>query len=179
LIDLNILVKSLLDTLIINSITSNYEDTVTGEFVVEGDLYQLTEIDVSDWGVIQDITLTSSSGDITLSINYYYFDDFDVYNEEAPAKATYPIVVYETTTNTEQQDGSEDIVLDIYIDDNKKDTTNIETINQAIYQGLNYQLYTSTAVAASFYCVNRFKLPVPDESLKRRQLKFLVKTFWK
>jgi hypothetical protein len=102
-----------------------------------------------------------------------------VYNEEAPAVAKYPFLVFSPSSTTLQNDTSEDVLLDIDIWDNEKDTTNIEKLNKQIYTGLDHYTYTATAVGISFYCTSRLRIPVPDESLRRRQLRFVVKTFWK
>lgn len=102
-----------------------------------------------------------------------------VYNEEPSAVAKYPFIVFSPSSTILQNDTSEDVLLDIDVWDNDKDTTNLEKLNKQIFDGLDHHTYTATAVAVSFYCTSRLRIPVPDENLRRRQLRFVLKTFWK
>jgi hypothetical protein len=107
-----------------------------------------------------------------------------VYNEKPSNRATYPHVVFNTVSSS-FEDGAEEFILEVDIWDNSQSTTAIETLSQAIVgngsktspTGLDHYSYTATGLAITFYCFSRLRIPDPDETIRRRQLRFNCRSY--
>jgi hypothetical protein len=108
-----------------------------------------------------------------------------VYFEEAPDNATYPYVVY-NLPNSISAFNREDFSLEIDVWDNVNNTTALETLVGNIDgngdltnpTGLNYKnIYVSNKLAATFYRESRLIIRDEDKRIKRRQLRYRIKTY--
>ena len=100
-----------------------------------------------------------------------------VYKEIAPQDATFPYVVYRLPTSNDTE-GREDFILEIDIWDNNTNTTALETLTESIDRKLNRFKYVDSKLSACSYRINRMMIPDPDTSIKRRQLRYEIKTYF-
>ena len=107
-----------------------------------------------------------------------------VYQEEAPQidPATgeppiFPYVVFKIPTITPMF-VRDDIILEVTIWGDNKDTTVIENLTDSIDNALNRYLYYEPGVISTrLYRIGRLAIPDPDERLRRRELRYICKTF--
>lgn len=101
------------------------------------------------------------------------------YLEKAPKGTSFPYVTFNMPTSIED-DYREDFILEIDIWDNKpNDTTMLETITTNIDTELNRKYENNSIFQCSIYRINRLMIPDPNESIRRRQLRYQVKTYYK
>lgn len=117
----------------------------------------------------------------TLSSIYYntYFElaPEQIYVNGAWVPLPYPYVVYRMDTSNKVA-FREDFFLEVDIWDRTQDTTNLESITDQIKRQFNYLHYTNNELGASFYLINRMMIDDPDPEIRRRQLRFQVKTYF-
>lgn len=108
-----------------------------------------------------------------------------VYFENAPENAAYPYVVFNLPSSTENYQ-REDFRLEVDIWGNSNDTTALETLvgnidgdgHISAATGLHRKhIYTNGVIQADIYRESRLVITDPDESVKRRQLIYTVKTY--
>lgn len=104
-----------------------------------------------------------------------------VYNEKTVNNATFPYCIFKIPSsngvgNTDYE--RQDFILEVDIWDNdNNDATQIETIADALSNLLHNQKINDGNVAFKIYRLSRLSLPVSDENLLRRQLRFRVATY--
>jgi len=99
-----------------------------------------------------------------------------VYYQSAPKDATFPYLVFDLPNSTD--DGSlERFVLDIDAWDNKKDTTEIETLIDSIDKGLHRKTIVVNDLSMTFYRENRLALRDDDPSIRRRKYIYQIRTY--
>lgn len=109
-----------------------------------------------------------------------------VYQERLPKKdpgtnkpPAFPYIVF-NLKNLDNSDSRDDCILEIDIWDNKpSDTTELETIADNIENVLKGSKPNNNYFQASFYKMYRIPVPDPDESIRRRQLRYQVKVYFK
>lgn len=110
-----------------------------------------------------------------------------VYQERVPRKdentnkaPLFPYIVF-NLKNLDNSDSRDDNVLEIDIWDNKPlDTTELETLADSIEAYFKENKYhTNNFLQASFYKISRQPIPDPDENIRRRQLRYQVKVYFK
>jgi hypothetical protein len=103
-----------------------------------------------------------------------------VYQENAPQDGLFPYVVYRMPTSTENE-WREDFILEIDIWDKPQDgsTVTLQQLSDAIDRALNRTRYVSTdrKWSTRIHRVNRLMIPDPDETIRRRQLRYELRTF--
>nr|WP_309099070.1 hypothetical protein [Fredinandcohnia onubensis] len=100
-----------------------------------------------------------------------------VHHQSAPAGTAFPYVVY-NMPNSYTNEQQEIFVLDVDVWDDKDDTTELETIANKIWKGLNYHRHLDDDIQFSIYQENRLPpLDDDDPTLKRRKLIFQLKYF--
>ena len=108
-----------------------------------------------------------------------------VYQEEAPQidpdteePPIFPYVVFKTPTITPVFI-RDDIILEVTIWGNNTDTTEIEDLADSIDAVLDrYKHYEEGIMATRLYKMNRLAIPDPDERLRRRELRYICKTYF-
>lgn len=73
----------------------------------------------------------------------------------------------------------EDFILEIDIWDQPPDgsTVTLQTLADEIDRALNRLRYTSTNWTTRIYRINRLMIPDPDPTIRRRQLRYELRTF--
>lgn len=97
--------------------------------------------------------------------------------QQATNKTRFPYIEFDIP-NSFVEGQQEIFSLDVDIWDDKKDTTEIETLAASIWKGLNYYRFMNENIQFSIYQENR--LPPLDEQepqLKRRKLIFSLRYF--
>src|SRR5690606_23896298 len=103
-----------------------------------------------------------------------------VYLEWAPQGATYPLVVYQLPTSDEVIERREDFILEVDVWDQPEDGSTIasQNLSDRIDQAFNRLSYTDAGGWSSrFYRVNRLMIPDPDPNIRRRQLRYEIRTY--
>lgn len=98
-----------------------------------------------------------------------------VYFEEAPSSAVYPYAVFKLPNSLEIESDRQDFILEIDVWDDSADTTRLEQLTDALDKQLYKLRHLDTNYCLLFQRTNRLMLPDPD--LKRRQLRYLIKTY--
>lgn len=102
-----------------------------------------------------------------------------VYFEIAPAKATFPYIVYDLSSTNYGNSPRDDVMLIIDIWDKSSDTSVIERLTDTIETLLNNLNNPTPTVLPTFYLENRQSIQDEDKSIKRRQLRFEVQNYYK
>lgn len=102
-----------------------------------------------------------------------------VYLEKAPQGATFPFVTYRIQDSlNENENCREDFLFLVDVWGKQDNTTTVDDLQYNIGLELNRFVYpASTSITFHSYLVNRLMLLDSDESIKRRQLQFIVKTY--
>lgn len=107
-----------------------------------------------------------------------------VYQEKVPPldpitqkKTEYPYAVFKMANSTENNH-RDDVIIEIDIWDNISDTTRLETLTSDIDKRFHRQKYIDSKMQVSFYRENRLQVPDPDETIRRRQLRYVCKTYF-
>ena len=104
-----------------------------------------------------------------------------VYNEYASDDAIFPYVVFNVRASNITERNREDIVVEIDIWDYKKDgydaIVNVELLTNEIDKFLRQVRYNGEDSLLIFQKINRLPIPDSDENVKRRQLRYVVKTY--
>lgn len=103
------------------------------------------------------------------------------YLEEAPedlsgTRPAFPYVVYSLPTSNEVEH-REDFILEINLWDYGADTTALEELTQNMDDALNRKHYLATGLLVVIYRINRMMIPDPDPAIRRRELRYQVKTY--
>ncbi len=101
-----------------------------------------------------------------------------VYHEEAPNNAKYPYIVFEITQGLKNS-MRDDLILMVDIWDRNKDTMPIEDLTDTIDKLFHEANLPSENVLPTFYRETRLKVDDPDKTLKRRQLRFAIHTYFR
>lgn len=103
-----------------------------------------------------------------------------IYLESAPQGATFPYVVYALPTSDENE-RREDFILEINIWDKPVDgsTVSLQTLSDQIDQELNRLVFIDHVNdwLARFYRINRLMIPDPDSTIRRRQLRYEIRSY--
>ncbi|SFJ83234.1 tail completion protein gp17 [Thermoflavimicrobium dichotomicum] len=101
-----------------------------------------------------------------------------VYQEWAPEDAVFPYVVYRFPTSNPNE-RREDFILEIDIWDQPPDgsTVTLQQLADQIDSSLNGVRYTSEDWNTRIDRINRLMIPDPDETIRRRQLRYELRTF--
>jgi len=100
-----------------------------------------------------------------------------VYFQQAPDTATFPYLTYEFMPSFTE--GHQEIIpFDVDVWDENSDTTVIETLNDAIWKGLDRYVHNGESIQFSIFRESRY--PIIDEAepqLRRRKLSFQLRYF--
>jgi hypothetical protein len=108
-----------------------------------------------------------------------------VYTDMAPPGTPFPYIVYNLPTS-DTDFTREDFVLEVDVWGNNPDTRQIDSLTDSIDgngaidnpTGLNrFHYYNAGVLQADFYRINRLMIPDQDEKIRRRQLRYEVKTY--
>jgi len=112
----------------------------------------------------------------------------EVYDEEVPdsEEATYPLLVVNfSSAGTDNMESTrEDFILTIDGYDNKNyDATRLEALMSSVHTALNRLLKNDASNNDVNYKIYkdepyRLRIPDPDPNIKRRQLRYLVQTYF-
>ena len=101
----------------------------------------------------------------------------NVYLEEAPENAKFPIVTYKLTTSIEDFQ-KEDFILEVNVWNNNTNTLTLEELTENIDNTLHRSaLYSNNQVQFNIYRTNRLMIDDPDRKIRRRQLRYVVKAY--
>ncbi len=104
-----------------------------------------------------------------------------VYQEEAPQEAVYPFVVYRLPTSTETEERREDFILEVDVWDNPPDgsTVTLQQLADEIDRALHRTVYLDPGGKwiTMIYRINRMMVPDPDPEIRRRQLRYDLRTY--
>ena len=99
------------------------------------------------------------------------------YLEKAKDSAVCPYIVFRFPTSVDDFQ-KEDFILEVDVWDNLSDTTRLEALVTSIDTALHsLKYYESGVLQTCIYRLNRLMLPDPDEKLRRRQLRYICKTY--
>ncbi|SDY23179.1 DUF3168 domain-containing protein [Thermoactinomyces sp. DSM 45892] len=102
-----------------------------------------------------------------------------VYLEWAVQGASFPYLVYQLPTSSEMN-RREDFVLEVDVWDQPSDgsTLYLQTLTDRVDQQLNRLTYTdASGWNARFFRVSRLMIPDPDPLIRRRQLRYDIRTY--
>lgn len=103
-----------------------------------------------------------------------------VYQEWGPQDAVFPYVVYRMPTSNESE-WREDFILEVDIWDKPADgsTVTLQTLADNIDRALNRLRYISNdgTWSTRIYRINRLMVPDPDPAIRRRQLRYGLRTY--
>lgn len=103
-----------------------------------------------------------------------------VYLERAPQGALFPYIVYKFPTSDDTE-WREDFILEIDIWDQPSDgsTVNLQTLADKVDLTFNRSRYISQdgKWITRIYRINRLMVPDPDETIRRRQLRYECRTY--
>lgn len=107
-----------------------------------------------------------------------------VYFERAPEKdpvtgqpPSFPYAVFKIPNSVDLETDRQDFVLEIDIWDNQTDTARLETLTSSIDKKLHKLRYLDSNQLLIFQRTNRLMIPDPDVKIKRRQLRYIIKTY--
>ena len=90
------------------------------------------------------------------------------YYNEAPRDAVFPYAVF-TTPSTFQLEGTERIILEIDIWDNKgNNISSLEIATKNLKKGLQEYVYTDNNIYLKFELDSLLQIPDPEEQIRRR-----------
>ncbi|MDQ0417922.1 hypothetical protein J2Z48_002106 [Croceifilum oryzae] len=104
-----------------------------------------------------------------------------VYLEWTPQDTPYPYVVYQIP-NSSEVNRREDFVLEINVWDRLPEpsgsTVRLQMLADQMDQQLNRLIYTDeSGWTVRFFRMSRLMLPDPDPSIRRRQLRYEIRTY--
>jgi hypothetical protein len=100
----------------------------------------------------------------------------NIYFEEAPMNATFPYAVFTFPNSIDLETDRQDFTLQVDVwDNNLTDTTRLENATSQIDKTLHKLRFINEQYLLIFQRENRLMIPDPD--LKRRQLRYIVKTY--
>jgi hypothetical protein len=105
-----------------------------------------------------------------------YEYDMPVYLEEAPQGDAIDYATYRITTSN-ATDPSQDFFLEIDLWFKGTDTIDLERLADGIDEDFHKWVYHSATLNAHFQRINRLMIPDPDATIRRRQLRYLVRTY--
>lgn len=103
-----------------------------------------------------------------------------VYLERAPQEGTFPYVVYNLPSSSMGADHREDFILEVDVWDRPEDgsTLAMQQIADAIDAALDGLVVRAGGNwVARVYRIGRFMLPDPDLEIRRRQLRYEIRTY--
>ena len=102
------------------------------------------------------------------------------YLEEAPPKTSFPYITYKLPSSDNPDESNlENMILEIDVWDNQSDTTALETLATNVDIELQRSMKIQGNANVRFYRVSRLMLPDSDETIRRRQLRYWLKTYIK
>jgi len=100
------------------------------------------------------------------------------YLEKAPSNTAFPYITYKLPSSDNPDESNlENFIIEIDIWDNKADTTALETLTTNIDNEFERTNTTQNNTYVHFFRVSRLMIPDPDEKIRRRQLRYLAKTY--
>lgn len=108
-----------------------------------------------------------------------YSDDYPVDKEAAEGRKQYPYIVLSMNSSIPNNEYSNNNLIYVDIWSNQHGIEEVETLTDQIYKQLNSLkiMKDDMFIQISRYNPCRLNLRDPDINLKRRQLRFLVKTY--
>lgn len=99
----------------------------------------------------------------------------NIYFEEAPTNATFPYAVFTFPNSIDVETDRQDFTLQVDVWDNLPDTTRLENATTQI----DKQLYKLRFIDDKYLLMvqRENRLMIPDPDIKRRQLRYIVKTY--
>jgi hypothetical protein len=102
---------------------------------------------------------------------------FPVYLETVPQKAKLPYIVFSLPNSLNVESDRQDYTLQVDVWDNIPDNTRIDTITNNIDSKLHKLRFLNENLLLILQRENRLMIPDPDPSIRRRQLRYLIKTY--
>ena len=99
-----------------------------------------------------------------------------VHMGQAQQGSAFPYVTFKFPTS-DATDPSEDFFLEVDLWDKNTDATAIENLTDNVDSDFHKWVYNSTGINAHFQRINRLAIDDPDPVIKRRQLRYLVRTY--
>ena len=93
-----------------------------------------------------------------------------------PEPPVWPRITY-WIPNSNLEENREDFILEVDIWDHGPDTIDLETKTQAVLAKLNRRIIANDDLITRIYALNRLMLDDPDAEIRRRQVRFLCKTY--
>lgn len=100
-----------------------------------------------------------------------------VYHEDAPSNAKYPYLVYSVSDGFKTHRDDLTLIVDIW--DRNDSAMNVEDLTDKIDIGLDSKSIHNDYVVATLFREGRLSIGDPDKTLKRRQLRFSVQTYFR
>lgn len=100
-----------------------------------------------------------------------------VYHEQAPSDAKYPYILFEVSEGF-KNGCRDDLTLIIDIWDRNKSSMEIEDLTDTIDKLFDNANLPNEYVLPTFFREGRLKIEDQDKTLKRRQLRFSVQTYF-
>lgn len=100
-----------------------------------------------------------------------------VYFEIAPTNAVFPFIVYKLPNSVNIESDRQDYTLQIDVWDKNTDTTALETLTNDIDKRLHQLQHLDTNQFLKFERESRLMIPDTDPTIRRRQLRYVVKQY--
>jgi len=98
--------------------------------------------------------------------------------ELAPQGTLFPYVTYNVPTSL-YGENREDFILEVDVWGNDTNTFDIEVMTDNIDRLLNKSKMLDSNIQVSIYRINRMMIPDEDENVRRRQLRYQCKTYFR
>lgn len=102
-----------------------------------------------------------------------------VHLEKAPDKTKFPYITYELDIPGDDEDYRQDIVLEVDVWGNSPNTTEIDGYCNEIDALFHREYENNADFQVSCYRISRLMVPDPDEKIRHRNLKYMLKTYFK
>jgi hypothetical protein len=89
----------------------------------------------------------------------------------------YPYIVFNLPTSTDTERQRQDFILEVDIWDQTTDLRPLETLTDEIDNALKKVRYIDDNQALMFTRINRLRIPDPDPTIRRRQLRYEIKRY--
>lgn len=100
----------------------------------------------------------------------------NVYHENAPKDSKYPYIVFNVDDGFKTHRDDYILIVDIW--DRNESSMDIEELTDKIDQYLHGKNLPNEYVLPTFFREQRLKIEDPDKTLKRRQLRFDIQTYF-
>jgi hypothetical protein len=100
-----------------------------------------------------------------------------VYLESVPEGANLPYIVFSLPNSLNVESDRQDYTLQVDVWDNSPDNTRIDTITHEVDSKIHKWRFLNDKLLLILQRENRLMIPDPDPSIRRRQLRYLIKTY--